>query len=787
MTITSSTNTKASETRSRWFKLSRIPDLNLARYAAQAESTVAGVVDSFDASLKPLHRLGLCYGLRMHLVFAWHPDALRGKRLTVSLGFSGRQDQLDAAPLEHLLSSLPFYPYFGSFLEEVEAPLSSGHWQGLDWSAANVGVQVAKVERFLEPIAVQETDEKKITSGSFNRTKLHVIESWKGRSDSRLIGLLKLLGALNKVALLIVTLEPTEKTELLTALYENSLTQLRNYSSNRYARGLLTDHFKQLPQDPHGEEVLKLREDLLENLQESPHFQTAITCWTEQDHIARLLAETSVAEALESGAHTIFTLDALDPWQCLLGELPAACSKETPDQLKFLPHLFTLDEIKGFFRLPVLHEGESLDLPKETDAALVLKQTANGIEDALPIGYLLSSTATKTEQELTIPVQNLTKHALIVGVPGSGKTNTLMFLAWQLWKKHGVPFLILEPAKREYRGLKNIDDNGDVSLFTPGRPHPGISRSNDFLQFKINPFQFPKHVSLAEHAMNLLACFEGAFPLFAPLPAMVERAIGRVYQELAWQMDDVNDGKRTFPTMGRFVEVLKEEVEAAQYSGEVAGNLKAALDMRFSRLTSGLVGYVFNNARSSLEPEEWLESPVIIELESLGSNYANFLTLLLLTQIREVLSVSPEKRLRHLLVLEEAHNLIGPESVNRGGEADPLTAATAYIVKLLAEVRALGQGIIIADQLPSKLASEVLKNTSLKICQRLTAMEDRNQMGQTMQASDAQLEQVASLLPGQALVSFEGLLKPFFSTINLADIDMRHLNDLPTDKQILQY
>jgi DNA helicase HerA-like ATPase len=309
----------------------------------------------------------------------------------------------------------------------------------------------------------------------------------------------------------------------------------------------------------------------------------------------------------------------------------------------------------------------------------------------------------------------------------------------------------------------------------------------------INPFGFPMGVSLAEHTTNLLACFEGAFPLVMPLPALVERAINTVYRDLGWSIEDVNEGKKNFPTMSRFLQALQSEAKSANYPGEIAGNIKAMLDVRFRRLNEGLSGRAFSGEddgadKVMVEPDEWLQRPIILELESLGANYANFMTLLVLTQIREALSVSPSSKLRHVLILEEAHNLIGPSSYSESGEnADPKTAATAYIVKLLAEVRALGQGIIIADQLPSKLAPEVLKNTSLKICHRLVSGDDRGQMGQTMQASAAQLEHVASLLPGQALVSFEGLQRPFVATMNLADKDLRHINDRLTDKQYLGF
>lgn len=787
------------KTNSRWYRVACLPDLDLAKYSAQAETGHDGVVDTFNVALRPLHRLGLCYGLRMHLVFAWQPAVQAGGRMLVFLGFSGDEAALKQAPIDSLLTAVPFHPYFplGSVLQPFSDGIQEGqddYWLGVPWKRLRCGVQVGKVERFLSSLAARQE------VGDDDHKGLHVVECWRGRDDSRLIGALQLLQALNRESMLCISLEPVDRAQDVADLYETSFEVIREYNANRFRRSL-DGSTHQLPQDKRGEELLKLREDLVEALIENAHFQASITAWSEEEHLARLLAETAVAEAVDTGSHKIYALPVgRRPWHCVQGSLPMPCDPETPAKIAFLSHLYSVAEMNGFFRLPVLHEGESLDLPKETDASLVLKSQDGKREVSVPLGYLVNQSGRQTESVLAVPLANLTKHALVAGVPGSGKTNTLMYMAWHLWREHGIPFLVLEPAKREYRGLLSLAKKGEVGLYAPGRAFPGVPRDKNKMATAINPFSFTTGVSLAEHTTNLLACFEGAFPLVMPLPALVERAINTVYRDLGWSIEDVNDGTRNFPTMSRFLKALQSEAKSANYQGEIAGNIKAMLDVRFRRLNEGLSGRAFSGDdydadkdeqigdRVMVEPHEWLQRPIILELESLGANYANFMTLLVLTQIREALSVTPSSRLRHVLILEEAHNLIGPSSYSESGEnADPKTAATAYIVKLLAEVRALGQGIVIADQLPSKLAPEVLKNTSLKICHRLVSGDDRGQMGQTMQASAAQLEHVASLLPGQALVSFEGLQRPFVATMNLADKDLRHINDRLTDKQYLGF
>ena len=205
--------------------------------------------------------------------------------------------------------------------------------------------------------------------------------------------------------------------------------------------------------------------------------------------------------------------------------------------------------------------------------------------------------------------------------------------------------------------------------------------------------------------------------------------------------------------------------------------MKSALEMRIGSLLRRDLGNVFDVRCSTLAPEDLLKYPVIIEMESMGRGPSNFTTLMLCTLIREVLRVNPEydpeKPVRHVIFIEEAHNLIASSTDDVSDEdANPKVAATNYIVNMLAEVRALREGIIIADQLPTAMAPEVIKNTNLKIVHRLTSGDDRSLIGSTMSASDSQVEELSTYMPGNALVTYEGLLKPFrmqIQAFNLKD------------------
>jgi hypothetical protein len=141
------------------------------------------------------------------------------------------------------------------------------------------------------------------------------------------------------------------------------------------------------------------------------------------------------------------------------------------------------------------------------------------------------------------------------------------------------------------------------------------------------------------------------------------------------------------------------------------------------------------------------------------------LTLFLLTSLREQIKTDPNRQqpgLRHVTVIEEAHAIVGKSGEAKASEvvSDPKAYAAEYVSRMLAEVRALGEGIVIADQLPSAVAPEAVKNTSTKLVHRLVSNEDRSDIGGSMLFRDMEYEEVARLSPGEAYYYTEGMYRP---------------------------
>ena len=233
---------------------------------------------------------------------------------------------------------------------------------------------------------------------------------------------------------------------------------------------------------------------------------------------------------------------------------------------------------------------------------------------------------------------------------------------------------------------------------------------------------------------------------------------------------------------------FEEELLHTNYDSEIRGNIRSVLEMRIGSLLRREMKDIFDVPKSTLSPEEWMEYPIIVELEALGEGPANFVTLLLCTLIRETLKANPlpndNRPIRHVIFIEEAHNLIAPQAqVADGQDSNPKIAATAYIVKMLAEVRALREGIIIADQLPTAMAPEVIKNTNVKLVHRLTSQDDRELVGSTMSASALQMENMAVYTSGQALFTFEKMLRPMEMQVHCVE---GHGEVTPDDQRLVE-
>lgn len=355
---------------------------------------------------------------------------------------------------------------------------------------------------------------------------------------------------------------------------------------------------------------------------------------------------------------------------------------------------------------------------------------------------------------------DFTRHALIIGITGGGKTNTSKSILNTLWNSENqaekVPFMVIESAKREYWELRNLKGFEELLVFTLGAEASATS-----VRYRINPFETNPGISLQTHIDYLLSTFKAAFDLQPPLPYILENAVYEIYRDRGWDIVENTNiyGLTEYPTLTDLYNKVEVLVDSMGYHQEVQSNVKTALRARIKSLMIGGKGAMLDTPRS-VPIEELLNRPVVMELEDLGDDETkSFVIGILLVQLyeyRKSQMTKGSKKLSHILMVEEAHRLLKnvPESGNTRAKS------VEFFCNLLAEIRTFGQGIIIADQIPTKLAPDTIKNTNLKIVHRTVAQEDRETIGRAMNMSPAQVEYLSSLRRGYAAVYAEGDNRP---------------------------
>lgn len=764
-----------------YYEVKRIPDLTLSKYSALDEGGVEGVLKKHEAFLRQIHRKGLLNKEIIRWIYEYNPSAPKGQRMKIIIKFDGKNA---SDYMQSFIGSSPLAPYFDlvQVFPEEELPPLTGKETPKDLEKRKAKTLTLNQELYRYQACLLKK-EKFARPDNPEMADFYSVNKWEMNEDARLFGLFTMMKKMAENSkkedksqwrcLYCVDVVPMDYADAIEspAMLGPIMAGLRRMLSLRVEKTSTSTSFQK---DESADYTLERYKDLVKTIAGTPHFNVNIKAYAQNSDYANMLLDAAASEALSEGSYDVAVESGMFNVNEIINKnLRLLCNTRAPKELRFWPTLFFLKELVPFTTLPTLYSGESIEMPKET---------APSYDDS---GLYLGKDT--DDYNVYFPLKNLPKHAFLAGVPGSGKTNSMLHLVTTLYSKFDIPFLILEPAKQEYRALVNKPEMRGTTVFSP-------SSGTKFL-LHINPFQFPLKMSLAEHIRNVINVFEGSFSMDPPMPFLLDRAIERVYREKGWLPYMINQGTLPYPTMGELYDTLEQILEETDYEGEIKGNLKSVLQVRIGSLLSREMGDVFNVAESTMAPEEWLTRPVVIELEAMGSGPANFLTLMLSTLIRETLKVNPLKRKdgskkpRHVIFFEEAHNLIGPKAEKEAGEnANPKIAATAFVVKMLAEVRALNEAIIIADQLPTAMAPEVIKNTSLKLGHRMTSQDDRQLLGSTMSADEVQLERMATFTTGRTLCIYEGLLKPFelqmeqWSKVNGVVHD--ELYDSPSDDKL---
>lgn len=355
-------------------------------------------------------------------------------------------------------------------------------------------------------------------------------------------------------------------------------------------------------------------------------------------------------------------------------------------------------------------------------------------------------------QTIELDMDQLASHVFISGSTGAGKSNTLYEMLDQV-SAAGVPFLVIEPAKGEYKHV--FGKRTDVTVLGTHPAHSALLR--------INPFRFPAAIHVLEHVDRLVEIFNVCWPMYAAMPAVLKDAILQAYQRCGWDLE--NSGNRyneeMFPTFVDLLETLQDVIEASAYSQELKGNYIGSLSTRIRSLTNGLNGQLF--VADEIDNAVLFDSNVIVDLSRIGSSETKALIMgILVMRLSEhrMAHSGMNLPLRHVTVLEEAHNIL-KRSPEGGAEGAGLVAKSVeMLTNAIAEMRTYGEGFIIADQSPHAVDIAAIRNTNTKIIMRLPDETDRRLLGKSVALEDEQLDEIARLPKGVAIVYQNDWLEP---------------------------
>ena len=407
--------------------------------------------------------------------------------------------------------------------------------------------------------------------------------------------------------------------------------------------------------------------------------------------------------------------------------------------------------------LPVIEHAE---FGKEVNSYQLIPDTVgNRPEDRITIGRIFDL-GQITNKKVELNSKSLNMHTFITGSTGSGKSNAVYQILTEL-RQDKIPFLVIEPAKGEYKDVfGNLDD---VQVFST---NPNIAQL-----ININPFKFPDSIHVLEHIDGLVEIFSVCWPMYDAMPAFFKDAILKSYEAVGWDL-----GSSTFegedieyPDFEVLTEQLDELIGNSDYASDIKSNYRGALLTRVKSLTVGLNKYIFTTAQTPYD--QLFDRNCILDISRVKSAETKALIMGLMVYILNEYRVDQKtennKGLRHVTVLEEAHNLL---KNTKGGDSELIGKSVEMLTNTIAEIRTYGEGFIIVDQSSSSVDIAAIKNTNTKIVLRTPEAHDREAIGRSIGLTDDQVNEIAKLPSGVAVVYQNNWISPVLTMIDKANV-----------------
>ena len=466
---------------------------------------------------------------------------------------------------------------------------------------------------------------------------------------------------------------------------------------------------------------------------------SAINSWIDNSQKMKMLTN-SVCHL----SHPVFRNNLTVNGENIKVENSSLLSSKELAMLLSLPH----KSVPGF---PVV---EHVSLAKE-----VIRNNESLMKREVSLGCIFDLGKAYTENRVKLDVKSLSQHVFVAGSTGCGKSETIYKLINET-KQVGTKFLVIEPAKGEY---KNVF--GDVNVFG----------TNPLIMplLRINPFSFPTGVHVLEHIDRLTEIFNVCWPMYSAMPAVLKKAMLDAYESCGWDLrlsvNRLSRGEDVYPSFLDLFLSLEKVITESAYSEEVKSNYSGALLTRVESLTNGLNGEIFSV--NELSNMVLFDENCIIDLSRVGSQETKSLIMgiliMRLSEYRMTGANTPNSALKHLTVLEEAHNILKRVSTEQSQEGSNMAGKSVeMITNAIAEMRTYGEGFVIVDQSPTSVDKAAIKNTNTKIVMRLPDEDDRKVSGKAAGMNDKQIDEIAKLPTGVAVVYQNDWVSPVLCKID---------------------
>jgi hypothetical protein len=330
-----------------------------------------------------------------------------------------------------------------------------------------------------------------------------------------------------------------------------------------------------------------------------------------------------------------------------------------------------------------------------------------------------------------------------IGVWGStrmGKTTLILSLVGQAISKGINPILMVPSKGYEYDLLMQLYPN--VRVFTCGRA--------DVASLAYNLWNPPEGVRFTKWVDRVVEVWTLWMPNEKVISMHVDDVVYKIYEICEWNLEQNKKGRPIL--LKDVVKAVKIVCASLPYGEEVNSNIQGALISRVKSILRKPSLVKMFNTKAGLTIDELMAHPTIIRMDDLSGNDKILIMGILTAAVSEYKLANPSDEVTNLLILEEAHYLLGKTDLTGEANVAVRHQAVNALIEMLRVLGGTGLGVVLVDQLPSELVSKAVKIPVNTVVFALVHEEDQELAGKRARCTDSQIDHISGMKVGEAVV-----------------------------------